>query len=398
MEDVIIIGGGIIGMTIAYELRKRSPQLKITLIEKEPNVGAHASGRNSGVLHAGFYYDPDGLKARFAVHGNRLMRNFCLEKGLTLNQTGKVVVAQNPQETPLLKKLYDRGQKNGVQLSLIDEKELFELEPLAHTCEQALYSPNTASIIPDQINDYFKNWLIKNNVTLKCHTAFLAKTVDGIMTSQGKIKGKFIINCAGLYADKVAQPYLHNMPYIMIPFKGLYLKSQLKKSLLRLQIYPLPHPDAPFLGVHFTVTGDGQMKIGPTAIPAFWRENYAGLDRAQPKELFETITTNAGLFWRNQFNFRKLAIEETKKNSMMYLKHLAGKLVKNFDLKSFNQWSRPGIRAQLYDQESKQLVQDFVIKKTAHTIHLLNAVSPAYTCSLAIAEHIADEFSKMNDH
>ena len=276
--DILIVGGGIIGLSIAREFNNRHPDLKITLIEKEPAVGYHASGRNSGVLHAGFYYTPDSLKSRFTVEGNKLLTDYCLKNNLSINRCGKVVVARDEKEVEGIYELKRRGDRNGVDLELIDEKRLEELEPNARTFDKALYSPTTSVVNPKEVVGYIADNL-KEKVNILFNEKFIRKEdASTITTNTRKIKFKHLINAAGLYADKIAHQFGIGQNYTLIPFKGLYMEYK-DSSLIRKHIYPVPNLKNPFLGVHFTITITGKVKIGPNCNPSLLRENYEGISR-----------------------------------------------------------------------------------------------------------------------
>jgi len=313
--DFLIIGAGIIGLTIARELKMRSPKSSILIIEKEDEVALHSSGRNSGVLHAGFYYTADSLKAKFTVAGNQAMKDYCRDNNLQLNECGKVVVAKNENELEGLDTLYKRGVVNGVNLSVIDEKELTEIEPNAKTYSKALYSPSTATVDPVEISMCLKKELSQAGVNFLLGDGYKANLNNNTIatTSGAKYSADIIINCAGLYADKIARDFGFSEDYSILPFKGIYLKYTGNDLPVSTNIYPVPNLANPFLGVHYTVTVDTHIKIGPTAIPAFWRENYSGFDRLSVSELLDITFKEASLFLSNKFNFRKLATEEIKK-------------------------------------------------------------------------------------
>ena len=269
--DYLIIGSGIIGLSVAVSLKKARPAAKILIIDKEDKVAYHASGRNSGVLHAGFYYTADSLKARFTVAGNRAMKQYCRLKNLPLNECGKLVVAQNREELEKLYELERRGQHNGSNVRLIDEKEAAAIEPNVKTHKKALYSPDTASVDPTQICRSLQEDLHQLGVIFFFKTHYLGHNDKIIHTTQNDIHADFVINCTGLYADEVAHDFGFGSQYTMIPFKGLYLKYTKNKTDVTTNIYPVPNLRNPFLGVHFTKTVTGEIKIGPTAIPALWR-------------------------------------------------------------------------------------------------------------------------------
>jgi L-2-hydroxyglutarate oxidase LhgO len=388
--DYLIIGGGIMGLTIAYELRKKYPGKTIAIIEKENDVAKHASGRNSGVLHAGFYYTSSSLKAKFTVEGNRLMKEFCLENGIFINECKKVVVATDESELESLYELERRGKLNGVDVRIIDEDELHKIEPNAKTHKKALYSPTTASVDPNEVCQKFKEILLSKKVDIYFNSKYV-KTSDGyVITNSNKFKAGFLINAAGLYADVIARDYGFSKERIIIPFKGIYLKYSGKDMFINTNIYPVPNLLNPFLGVHYTITSHNHIKIGPTSIPAFWRENYKGFKNFKVKEFLQIFYYEILLFVTNSFNFRKLAISEVKKYNRKHFVSLAQKLSDKGDEKLFNQWLEPGIRAQILNKKTLELEMDFIVEGDEKSLHLVNAVSPAFTCSLSMAKYLIE--------
>lgn len=392
--DYLIIGAGIMGLAMARELKSRFPTAEILVIEKELDTAFHGSGRNSGVLHAGFYYTADSLKARFTRDGNRIMTDYVSGRGLDINRCHKVVVASDESETEGVRELYKRGVRNGVDLQIIDEKELAEVDSNARTTQIALYSPTTATVDPVQVCHAIKQDLELAGVLFLFGDGYLRRQGNNaVVTRSGKvIESGFVINASGLYADQVAKDFGFSQDYTIIPFKGIYLKYTGNDKPVRTNIYPVPNLQNPFLGVHYTVTVDGTIKIGPTAIPAFWRQNYAGLEHFSVAELLEIIGWESHLFFGDNFGFRSLAVGEIKKYNRSYFTGLAAKMVKKIDQSGFNQWSRPGIRAQLLNRRTKELVQDFVVEGDQGSLHLLNAVSPAFTCSLPFAAWIVEQY------
>ena len=398
MADIVIVGSGIIGLTIARELNNRFSDLKITLLEKENNLAEHASGRNSGVIHAGFYYTPDSLKARLSVEGNKLMTEYCLGRNIKINRCGKVIVAKDEQELGALYELKERGDSNGVILNVIDEHELEAIEPNAKTFNKALYSPTTSTVNPVEVVEQLGNELkTRKNVKLLFGEEFIRKgTASIIETKNQKIGFKYFVNTAGLYADKIAHQFNIGQKYVLIPFKGLYLEYK-DNTLITKHIYPVPNLHNPFLGVHFTKTVNGNVKVGPTAIPAFWRENYNGISNFRLNELIEILSVEVKLLYSNSCNFRKIALEEIKKYYRKYLIKQASKLVKKIEAVQFGVFLKPGIRAQLLDIERMELVKDFVVVQGYNSTHVLNAVSPAFTCAFSFSKFVTNEIEKNFD-
>lgn len=387
--DFLIVGGGIIGLSLSRSLAQRFQGAAIVLLEKENEVAVHASGRNSGVLHAGFYYSADSLKARLTRTGNRALTDYCLQNGLAINRCGKVVVAATEPELGGIYELKARAERNGVDLQLIDEHELGQLEPNARTIQKALFSPTTATVDPKQICRHIASTLPRN-VRILYGRRFIGREKDRGVTPTEKIQFRHLFNAAGLYADQVARHFGAGADFTMIPFKGVYLRYG-EDGLLRRHVYPVPDLRNPFLGVHFTKTVDGHVKIGPTAIPALWRENYGLRERFVFAEFVEIVAREAGLFLSNRFNFRELAIREISKYRRPVLVREARKLVNHLDPSRFTGPIRPGIRAQLLNLKTRTLVMDFMVEQAEKSTHVLNAVSPAFTSAFSFAEYIVDE-------
>ncbi|MBO8143853.1 MAG: L-2-hydroxyglutarate oxidase [Thermodesulfobacterium sp.] len=390
--DFLIIGAGIIGLCLAKNLVEVCPDKRICVIDKEQNVGCHASGRNSGVLHAGFYYYPDSLKAKFTRQGNEELTNYCLTRGLKINRCGKVVVAKSEEELENLFELKKRGERNKVEIYLITEKELKEIEPNAKTYKYALWSPNTSTVNPLEILLSLLKELNEKEVKVFFNTPYKRKTEENVVEAGDYIfQAEKIINAAGLYADKIAKDFGFSKNYVLIPFKGIYLEYKGSKLNIKRNIYPVPNLKNPFLGVHFTIKVDGTIKIGPTATPCFWRENYKGLSGFNISELLEILKFDIKLFIKNE-NFRKIAFDEIKKYLKSYMLKEASKLVKDFDSDGFTHWGTPGIRAQLIDIRNLQLVHDFVVEGDERSTHILNAISPAFTASLPFTRFVVQEY------
>jgi L-2-hydroxyglutarate oxidase LhgO len=392
--DFLVIGGGVIGLSIARELRRRQPTSHVTLIEKEPSCGAHASGRNSGVLHAGFYYSPDSLKARFTRLGNEQLTAYCDAKRISLNKCGKLVVAKDAGDLPSLDELIRRGRANGIELHELTDTEAKRIEPRAKTYQRALFSPRTSTVNPLHVMDAIQQDALREGIQIHFESAYRGRKDRQILTNTGRIEAGYVVNAAGLYADKIALDYGFSEKYRILPFKGLYLYSDEPPGSIRTNIYPVPDLRNPFLGVHFTITADGKAKIGPTAIPAFWRENYDGFRNFKVAELIEVAGRGLGLLTGAQFDYRRLALEEIAKYSRAKMVALASVLADGVKEEHYRKWGRPGIRAQLLDITTKKLEMDFVLEGDDRSMHVLNAVSPAFTCSFPFASHVCDRIDQ----
>ncbi len=386
----LIVGAGITGLTSARELLKRGVR-DILIIEKESSLGVHASGRNSGVLHAGIYYSPGTNKARFCVEGNKLMKEFCREKGLTLKECGKVIVPDSEEKLETLDELKRRADSSGATCRIMDRKELLEIEPHAAPSERALYSPDTAVIDPKEILDAIREELeASGGVKIMLGISFsgLRGTATAV-TSRGDIKFEKFINAAGTFADTVARAFGVGEDYRILPFKGTYKKLLWERShLVRGNIYPVPDLRNPFLGVHFTRSAQDEVFLGPTAIPVFGREEYRMLEDLSAESL-SILWRDTLLLFANDA-FRSAALGEIRKYFGRALLKEARGLVPELRMRDLVSSPKSGIRPQLVDWKTKALVMDFVVIKESDSIHILNAISPAFTCSMAFARYTVD--------
>ena len=397
--DFVVIGGGIIGLSIALRTRQVFSDASIILVEKEPHLGFHASTRNSGVLHAGFYYTPDSLKAKLTRIGAERMRDYCSQNNLPLNACGKLVVARHSDDLAGLQLLLERGRANGVNVQELTTREALEIEPRVKTFHKALFSPNTATVDPAAVVNSLAADASRAGVDIRCGVRYVRRRDNTLTTSSGEISTGYVINAAGLYADKVAHDFGFGEGMKIVGFKGLYLYSDEPPYSLRTNIYPVPDLKNPFLGVHFTITADGHVKIGPTAIPCLWREQYGWRERFQSQEMADSIKTLGGLMVWGGFDFRALALEEVRKYRKRYLVSQAARLVEGVQPSQFKHWGKPGIRAQLMSTIDRKLGIDFCIQGDEKSFHILNAVSPAFTCAFAFAEYTCDEIcAKLGGH
>ncbi|MBI4701390.1 MAG: FAD-dependent oxidoreductase [Deltaproteobacteria bacterium] len=413
--DFAIIGGGVVGLTVALELRARRPDASIVVLEKEARLGEHASGRNSGVLHAGFYYTADSLKARLCREGNRRLTEWCLEHGLPILRCGKLVVARSDEEQARLDLLLERGRASEVALDVISEQEAKRIEPRVRTCGRALFSPTTSSVDPRAVMAELGHQAQGAGVQLAMGAAWVGRSQRVLRTSAGELEAGFVVNAAGLQADRIARAYGFAERYRILPFRGTYLYGEGAAGPLRVHVYPVPDLQMPFLGVHFTVTVDGHVKIGPTALPALWLENYGtlGARRSYGSEGDAPNPGAEGLWWRfsarealgvawhgtrllgKSGRFRRLALRELGKTSRRRLVAHAAELLEGVRPEHFRRWGPPGIRAQLLDLKRGELVMDFCFEGDERSLHVLNAVSPAFTCAMPFAALLADEIERL---
>jgi len=394
-SDFVVVGGGIIGISVAIEIRGRWPDASIDLLEKEIECGRHASGRNSGVLHSGFYYTADSLKARFSQQGNRELTDYCRSRQLTINECGKLVVTRGEDELESLAELFRRASANGVDVERVEAADLPRLDPCARTVGAALYSPTTSSIEPREVVGALVNDAERMGICIQKGNAFLSHDGDEVQTTNGRLPAGYVINAAGLYADKIAHKYGFGREYGILPFRGLYLEYKDSGPVPHCHVYPVPSLENPFLGVHWTTAADGTVKIGPTATPAAWREHYRGLANLKLAELIEIGVRESGLWLRDAAGFRRLAWQEISKKGKRRLLALARQLVAPGTATGKWSWGRPGVRAQLINTRAQRLVMDFVCEGDDRSFHILNAVSPAFTCAFPFARYVADQVASL---
>ncbi|MFK5947889.1 MAG: L-2-hydroxyglutarate oxidase [Methylococcales bacterium] len=390
--DFVIIGSGIVGLTVAQEITFRHPSAKIAILDKEQAVGVHASGRNSGVLHCGIYYSSDTLKARLCSSGAKQMIEFAKEHSISYKQSGKVILAVDEKELSALDLLLQNATENNINAQKIDSKLLQEIEPCAAEVSAAIYCPDTAVIDSSAVLKRLKDILVEKNIDFLLECEFIDKPkAKAIRTSKGIINFGYLFNCAGSYADIVAKKFGLSQDYTLIPFKGIYWKLNSNiTDMVRSNIYPVPDTSLPFLGMHFTRVISGDVYIGPTAIPALGRENYSNFENIEFKELVEIGSNLTGMYVKNNDNFRKLAHTEIRKYLKTNFLKTAQKLIPSLSLENMAPTAKVGIRPQLINRRNKQLEMDYILEHTENSTHVLNAISPAFTSSFAFSKMIVD--------
>ncbi|WP_080237754.1 L-2-hydroxyglutarate oxidase [Spirosoma rigui] len=391
MIDVTIIGGGIVGLATALQLKQQRPDLKVVLIEKEPAVARHQTGHNSGVIHSGLYYKPGSLKATNCIRGYKLLLDFCDAEGIAYDLCGKIVVATKQEELSQLDMLYTRGQQNGLGgLRKMSLAELREIEPHVNGVA-GMFVPQTGIIDYKEVTDKYasKFQALGGEIRLaeRVEQVTPGQSLSIVVTNKNRYETKLVVNCAGLYSDKIAQLTQRDPVDVrIIPFRGEYFKIRPEKEyLVKNLIYPVPDPNFPFLGVHFTRMVHGGVEAGPNAVLAFQREGYTKSD-INLKELFETLS------WPG---FQKVAAK--------YWQTGLGEMYRSFSKSAFTKALQElipdvqesdlisggaGVRAQACDRTGG-LLDDFAILETDKAINVVNAPSPAATSSLAIGETVS---------
>jgi L-2-hydroxyglutarate oxidase LhgO len=388
--DLAIVGGGIVALATAHALSERAPRARLVILEKEPRLGQHQTGHNSGVLHSGIYYRPGSYKARLCVEGARLMAEFCATHGIRVDRCGKVIVATRTDELPRLHALYERGTANGVPgLTLMDPARLRDLEPHAAALK-AIHSPSTAILDFSEVAAALARDLTARGVGIEtaARVATISRTSEGLalITPRLTVQARGLVNCAGLYSDLIARQAGAVPDVRIIPFRGeYYVLRPERRHLVRGLIYPVPDPEFPFLGVHFTRTVHGEVEAGPNAVLAFAREGYR-LGRINPGELLGTLTYPG--FWAMTRRYWRTGIFEMYRSlSRRAFVRALRRLVPELGFGDVSPGGA-GVRAQAVASDGA-LVDDFRIVEAPDAIHVLNAPSPAATASLAIGRHIA---------
>jgi L-2-hydroxyglutarate oxidase len=395
-SNILIVGGGIVGLATARALCQRYPDKHITLLEKESSLAYHQTGRNSGVMHSGIYYKPNSLKAVNCRTGKQLMEDFCEREGIPFKRVGKVIVATDEKELPAMNNLFARGQANGVQCEPIDRERLLELEPYVRNAIAAIHVPEAGIVDYRQVCER-----LAGGLRAAGHTIVLGAEVTAIVerpgeltaiTTAGEFKGAYLVNCAGLHSDRVTRMSAGAAPAQIIPFRGEYFELRPEAwHLCNALIYPVPDPSFPFLGVHFTRMISGGVECGPNAVLAFAREGYT-LGDVNGRELMETLTYPgfrklAGRYWKTGLG--EMWRSASKAAFVKALQRLIP------DIRAEHLEAAPaGIRAQALAPDGA-LLDDFAFHESPRIVNVINAPSPAATSAFSIAETVID---KLEDH
>ncbi len=395
---VVIVGGGIVGLATAWRLQQAQPDLKVIVLEKEPGLGRHQTGHNSGVLHAGLYYRPGSVKAELAVRGLRQMLAFCAEHQIPHDQCGKVVVATTPEELPRLETLWERGTANGLQgLRKLNPADLKEVEPHAHGLA-AIHVPQEGIVDYPAVTAKLGELITRAGGEVRCATRVirLEPRPQGwtAKTSAGDFQADFVVTCAGLHADRMVRRSGIRAGATIVPFRGEYYQIRKERQhLVRNLIYPVPDPKFPFLGVHFTRLIHGGIEAGPNAVLAFAREGYRWTN-INVRDLAGALLF-PGL-WRFLLKYPGMCGYEIRRSfSKKEFARSLQKLVPEITAADLVP-GETGVRAQAMLAEGK-LVEDFEFVERPGMLHVLNAPSPAATASLAIGQRIAEKVLTRHD-
>ena len=400
--EIVILGAGMVGLSLATQLLKRGISKNILVIDKEKSIGMHSSGRNSGVLHAGLYYPPNSLKAKVCVSGSIRLKNWILENGLQINNCGKVIIPQKVSLDSQLDLLAQRGRTNGAIVEFWDNQKLKENFPqLKSLTGRALWSPNTAVVKPKEIIERLQINLENSGVkTLASFTDYELDIKRKIIKKNNGdlINFDYLFNCCGMNAIKIAKKCYVGNQYKVIPFKGIYWKlNGINLTNFNTNIYPVPDLKMPFLGVHFTPSFSKNSNIvedvfiGPTATLAFGKENYHGLDNLEPLNFISNAVELSKLFINNKGGIRKYVKEQLFLSLKPLLVRSAKELLSTINDVNIKNCMKVGIRSQLFDINNNCLVNDFLCINGKDSTHVLNAVSPAFTASFELADLIINQ-------
>ncbi|CAI0903208.1 L-2-hydroxyglutarate oxidase [Serratia quinivorans] len=388
MHDVIIIGAGLVGLGVANALQEANPALSILILEKESGPAAHQSGHNSNVVHSGIYYAPGSLKARLAKLGNQSMFAFCREHGLYHDQCGKVIVATQLKELALLENIYQRGLQNGLAVSRLSQAQLREREPHVNGIE-ALLVPDAGIVNYSQVAAKLAEIIEQRGGEIhygqQVEGISESSDVVSIHTQHTQYQAKWLVNCAGLFSDRIAALAGYQTGMKIVPFRGeYYVLNDEKNYLVNHLIYPVPNPDFPFLGVHFTRMYNGKRDVGPNAVLAFKREGYRKCDFSL-RDLGEVLGYRG--FWKIAGNYLGEGLAEVRRSlSRQRFTENARRLIPELQPEDI-QPGPAGVRAQALTADGK-LVDDFHFVKGRRSLHVCNAPSPAATASLEIGREI----------
>lgn len=391
-HDFTIAGAGIVGLSTAYKLSLKYPDSSILVLDKEPEVAVHQTGHNSGVIHSGIYYKPGSYRARNCINGRHQIVKYCEENGINYDICGKVIVASNDAEIPRLKTVYERGLQNEIEgINLLDEKELKGIEPYAHGVK-AIHVPCAGIVDFKGVCRSLADKLTDNGQKIKFNQSVVGihhrNGTLTVQTDKERFNSKFFINCTGLHSDRIALASGIKSSIKIVPFRGEYyeLIPEIEYKVRGL-IYPLPNPDFPFLGVHFTRMIDGRVECGPNAVFSFKREGY----QKTSFDFTDTIDTfNYPGFWKLAANHWKMGLDEMYRSFSKrgFLKNLQKLIpsIKSDQLKV----SPAGVRAMAL-LPNGEIMDDFYFETTENEIHVLNAPSPAATAGLAIGDEIVEK-------
>ena len=403
--EIVIIGGGMVGLSLANQIVDRKLSDSVIILDKESTLGKHSSGRNSGVLHAGIYYKPGTLKSKVCVEGSKRLKKWVIKRNLPINHCGKIIVPQKEHLDSQIDELALRGSKNGADVEIWNQNQLLKFSPFVRSSTgRALWSPNTSVVKPITIIQSLHSELIKKGVEIinlgEGQTWKVDPEKKTILINDSKeIRYCFFINCAGLQSDRIAHLFGLGNEFRIIPFKGLYWKIKESSNFkIKSNIYPVPDLNVPFLGVHFTPSAEEKpiISIGPTATPALGRENYKTFESIEPINSINNLFLLSKQYLLNQNGFRKYAQEQLLLSLFPLMLKSAQELIPNIRADDIETSDKVGIRSQLFNLQKQKLEDDFLYLENSDSLHILNAISPAFTASFALADLIINKSKNLS--
>ena len=397
-----IIGSGVVGLTLAYEITNHNPNYEITIFEKEDNSIRHGTGRNSGVIHSGIYYTPNSLRSELCIEGSRLMKKFIQDHNLYLNTCGKLLMPRYLNDLESLDFLFERSKEVGVHaIKLNSKEEILNIEPNCNPkFDQALFIKDTAIGDPKEVSAKLLELLKNRNFSILYH-----HEVSKVVSNKGVIYVKdtlfefdLVINAAGLYADQIAKISNLKTNYSSLPFKGKYwsVKTNNPSELPKTLLYPVPNLAHPFVGIHTVYDKSGNFYLGPSSTPVFGKEAYRPFQKFKLIEFVTLVLKFFTKIFKNENKLRNLAVSEFRNLFLPHIKKSTEVYFKNYSNIILEESKKVGIRSQVFDNKSKILFNDFIVIKKNKTVHILNAISPAWTSSFAMAKYIYTNFIKLN--
>ncbi len=393
--DYLVIGAGVTGICVARELKQRHPAASVVVIDKESGCARHSSGRNSGVLEAGFAWSSDTLAGRFCRAGNEELSSYCEQKGLPVNRCGELVVARDGDELSALDRLARRAEGNGIEFSRLDASEAEKAEPRARTHQQALLFPSSAVVDPGGVARRMEQDARDAGVRFLYEDSYLGRAGEDLITTRGTVQAGYVVNCAGLNADRIARDFGAAANYRLLPVKYLYLESAGVPGSYRTHIgAAADYLQGPWPGVRLLLGADGRARLGPAIKPALWREQYRGAEGFQPFEMSSILALSLGQMFQGGSGVCKLCAARLKGSARSRLVAAGARLAEGINRNDYRDWSRAEIQPQLVNTETHRLEEDFIIERGDSSIHLLNGISPLFTCSMPLARHICDQIEQ----
>ncbi len=391
--DFLVIGAGMVGINVARELKQRFTDATVAVIDKENGCGRHSSGRNVGMLDAGFSWPVDSLKARFCKEGNQQLSQYCEDRKLSVNRCGELVIARDDDELSALDEIQRRADSNGVKLESLTVEQAKEVEPRARVHEQALFSPASAAVDPLAVLRQMEQDARDAGVKFYYGNSYLRKAGDELIATLGTIQAGYVVNCAGLYADQIAQEFGFAGRYRMLPIKHNYLESSEAPGAFRTHITAAGELSGNYPGVRIVLGVDGRPRLGPAVKPALWREQYHGAEGFQPFEMSGVVTLGLAQMFQGGKEICKACLQRFTGKAHTRLVTAGSRLAEGVSLGDYRDWARPEIQPQLVDTETHSLVADFVVEGDDKSMHVLNTVSPTFTSGLPFARYVCEQIA-----